>query len=229
MKSRLLGMVWGFVYFLSLSFCKTAVAASLVLQPGTIGKDAQIANEGHADDNLGDSVDLISNVEGGGSAYRSIGLIEFDLSSIPNNADITSATLSIYHENNNNLGSRYDVFRTTSAWDEATVTFNTAPTFDLIAVDTLIIPDSVFGVFRDWDVTSLVSSWLNGTYSNYGMWIEEIPVQGSAHAWFSSSDQLAPYRPKLSVEYSIVPIPTALVLFGSGLIGLVGMARHKKA
>ena len=30
-------------------------------------------------------------------------------------------------------------------------------------------------------------------------------------------------------QFSIVPIPPAILLFGSGLLGLIGMSRHKKA
>ena len=33
----------------------------------------------------------------------------------------------------------------------------------------------------------------------------------------------------LSVEFTVVPVPAAVWLFGSGLLGLVGMARRKKA
>ena len=116
--------------------------------------------------------------------YRSIGLIQFDLSALPAGAMVSSATLSLFHGSNGNNGSQYDIFRVTSAWDESTVTFDTAPTFDPTAVSSLIIADNNYGLFRDWDITSLLLGWTDASFANYGMWIEEVPVQGSATAYF---------------------------------------------
>jgi hypothetical protein len=214
----------GFLCLLFINVSKPVLAASITLQPGPPdGKDAEIADGVLSSSrNYGNDNTLIANRAGND---RSIGLIEFDIGSIPKNAAVISATLSLYHRDNPDLGSRYDVFRVTSVWDEATVTFDTAPTFHPTAVDTMIIRDSRLG-FREWDVTNLVFGWLDGTYSNFGMWIEEIPVGGSAVAFFHSSDFGGVlHRPKLSVEY--VPLPAAVWLFGSGLIGLIGLARRE--
>src|SRR5262245_59518500 len=130
--------VWKLVALLSLTGAASSAFASIqVLQPGAAaGKDAEIDTAGPTN-NFGDNSSLIINW---GGVFRSIGLIEFDLSSIPSGSTINSATLSLYHHSNsNNQGRTYDLFRVTSAWSEATVTFNTAPTFNGVAAASMTI------------------------------------------------------------------------------------------
>jgi hypothetical protein len=51
------------------------------------------------------------------------GLVRFDLSAIPANAAITSATLYLY-ENGNKTGQTTYIYRVTSSWNESTVTWD---------------------------------------------------------------------------------------------------------
>ena len=220
------------VLFTGAMFALSASAAHAVLiniQPdGLAGKDAEI-NDGSPDSNFGGRDDLIINWF---DNSRSIGLIEFDLSVVPEGATINLATLDLFHEFNSNQGSRYDIFRITSAWSESTVTFNTAPNFDSTAVSSLTISDDSTSVHRLWDVTNVVSDWVNNVHPNYGLWIEEIPIQGNATAYFLSSDTTDPTkRPKLTIDYtttapSTVPEPTTLAIMTFGLAG-IGFARKK--
>jgi len=183
---------------IAVAYGATTQAAVLTLQPDD-GKDAQVANGGQADSNFGSYDNLITNW---GGNLRSIGLVEFDLSALPAGASIVSATLSLFHSSNACPDCRYDVFRVTSAWEESTVTFNSAPTFDSTAAASLIIGDGSSNVFRDWDVTSLVAAWASGAFANHGLWVEEIPVQGDAIAYFDSSDSSAGLEPRLTIEYA---------------------------
>lgn len=53
----------------------------------------------------------------------------------------------------------------------------------------------------------------------------ELPAGG----WYDNSNYLAAYPiyKNESVEVSAIPVPAAAWLFGSGLIGLIGLARRK--
>jgi hypothetical protein len=197
-----------------------AEATLIVLQPdGSVGKDANI-RRANGDVNFGNSTTLMGGV-------GSIALLEFDLS-ILTGATIHSATLSLYHANNTQLTAvQFDIFRITSAWDEATVTFNTAPTFDPSAVSTLAFAGGV-SVFRHWDIGALVQTWASGDAANYGMWIEEFQSDNTLTAGFSSSDIFASRRPILTIDYTEaapVPEPATLPLLGVGLVVVYRMRR----
>jgi hypothetical protein len=48
-------------------------------------------------------------------------------------------------------------------------------------------------------------------------------------SFFGFADTSAPQLGQYGIEISQVPVPAAIWLFGSGLLGLVGIARRKKA
>jgi hypothetical protein len=208
-----------------------ASATVIALQPnGAAGKDAEINSE--FPDAATGLFETYLIVHWAGNA-RSIGLIEFDLSGIPSGSTISSATLSLFHHANSCLGCEYDVFQVITSWAEATVTFNTRPLLHPVPVASLVIGDSATQVFRSWDVTSLVSGWVSGAFTNDGMSIEEVPVMGSAAVYFASSDNpTAANWPTLTIDYTAavaaVPEPGTLALFGISLLGLAAFRRRRK-
>ncbi|WP_417317661.1 DNRLRE domain-containing protein [Emcibacter sp.] len=215
-----------FLFIVGFSF--PASASVIILQPNSVdGKDANISNGDAANLNLGDNDSVVINW---GYDTRSIGLIEFDLSAIPEGANINSATLEMYHGANSCYGCEYELYRVTSAWSEQSVTFNTAPSYDPLVEATLLIEDTMFGgIYRSWDITSLVTGWHSNSYDNYGMWVEGNFDLQNAVAYFRSSDSSASFRPKLTINFSTnsIPEPAPLALVGLGLIGL-GIVRKRR-
>lgn len=202
-----------------------AVAAPVTIQPAD-GKDTQIVDGNNAGQNFGNYTFVMDNWAGNN---RSIGLLEFDLSAYTG-ASVTSAKMGLYHTFNAQAGSTYSVYRVTSAWNEATVTYSSAPTYDPTAVASLTINDMLVDVYREWDLTTLVSGWLSGAYANYGLWIEEVPVAGSGSAYFYSSDSnvanVDPYL-KMDVTTNRVPEPGTLLLVGAAL-AVAGVRRRRR-
>lgn len=208
----------------------SAFAAPVTIQPAD-GKDTQIVDGSVAGTNLGNSQFVIDNWVGN---LRAIGLVEFDLSAYAGST-VTDAKFGLWHLFNGSLGTTYNVFRVTSAWDENTVTFNSAPTIDALAVATLTIGDALSDVYREWDLTALVNGWLAGTYANFGIWIEEVPIGGTGLAYFASSDYTGPGAGpgtdpylKFNTAASGVPEPTTLLLVGAALMA-AGAARRRAA
>ena len=99
------------------------------------------------------------------------GLIKFDLSAIPPNATVNSATLYLF-ERGNKTGQATYLYRVTSAWNENTVTWNTWTTpggdFDSSTVHFSFRPEQS-NCMLTIDLTGLVQAWVNGTYSNQGV------------------------------------------------------------
>jgi hypothetical protein len=135
------------------------------------------------------------------------GLLKFDLSSIPSNATITSATLYLY-ETDNKAGQVTYVYRVTSSWDEDSVTWQSwalpGGDFDDSISYFTFIPDQK-DCMLTMDITGLVQQWVNGTYPNHGLMLY---TTGPNHiiSYVTKEDTIASEQPKLDVIY-VVPTP----------------------
>ena len=188
-----------------------AVTTCVTLQPnGAIGKDTYIASQ-NKDSNFGNATTLRTDSEN--AANRPIrSLIQFDLSSIPNNATVISATLGLYLSSN--TGSQTDVVeahRLTRTWTEGTGGTNTGATWNRyngISNWTTAGGDydaSIAGSFvasgtgsKTMTVTALAQAWVNGTYANQGIILLSPPKSGNNEKQYNSSDSTnASRRPSL--------------------------------
>jgi uncharacterized repeat protein (TIGR01451 family) len=106
-----------------------------------------------------------------------------------------------------------NVHRASKAWSEAGATWRTydgssnwtsqGGDYDPAVIGSASLTGTV-NVWKQWNVTSLVQGWVNGSYPNQGMLLESPPRSGNNDRQFYSSDYLADptLRPKLTIVYA---------------------------
>ena len=171
--------------------------------------------------------------ESNAAAQISRSLIKFDLSSIPSNATISSATLSLWFKTDLSAAARtLSIYRCKRAWTEAGATWNkydgtnnwqtagadgaddrdssATGTASISAAETLNTEKQI-----SLDVAE-VTKLIDGTYSNNG-WVLRVDTENyDQYYYHSSSSTTAEYRPKLVIEYSIATAtPTTTATFTS--------------
>jgi len=141
-------------------------------------------------------------------------LHQFDLSSIPSNATITSATLSFYVFSVTGGTPNVSCYRVLKQWDELQATYNNRLTgtawgtpglqsgtdYNATAIAT---SGSISGAgWANFSVTSQVQSWVNGSQTNYGVMYKESSA-GHLHNDLSEYTIDTSLRPKLSITYTL--------------------------
>jgi hypothetical protein len=153
--------------------------------------------------------------------YR--GLISFDLSSIPANASITSATLTLAREGSDNRTqpTTIGIYRPGNTWNN-TATWNIRQTgtnwtssggdwFDLnnIAQGTTPYSEVTYPLNTasdaNFDVKTLVQKYINGTYPNTGFFLKATETNSTYLAFHSMESLTAAKRPKLVINYTTGP------------------------
>jgi Tfp pilus assembly protein PilV len=184
-----------------------ANAQTLEMQPdGTDGEDSWIS-EWQTTQNRGNSPNLDVNHYWAGERVRT--LLKFDVSEIPPAAKITSAVLELSADNASETGGVVDARRLTAAWDEDAVTWNerqsgvpwTTPGGDFeseIFASTDVAPGA--SGWNQWDVSTLVQAWADGSYANHGV-IISLDTLGRGTEFESSDIPSETDRPKLTISY----------------------------
>jgi gliding motility-associated-like protein len=193
---------------------------TITLQPGgQCGKDAILHGlDSERNTNYGNNAQLPAvawTFSGTPGTIR--GVVEFNLSSIPANAVINSAYLSLYAwGQNNGLGQHSSlsgsnigwIQRVTTMWDEQTVTWNTQPSTTSQNQVVLHESNSPNEDYLNMDVTALVQDMLDNPSSSFGFLISEQVESYYRRLNFCSSDHTDPARrPKLVITYTGIGNP----------------------
>ncbi len=173
----------------------------ITLQPGSEGKDSGVSsflptmNYGNSSTffNAGSQLAIVR-------AY-----IEFDLSSLPDDARIIDTDLMLYHSSSSGTTDfSVGAYKVTESWEEDTITYSSQPSYSSEAE----YSNSVTAgntEWENWDIDALVQSWLDGIFTNNGVVLKATDESSlDTIAAFRPSDySSASYRPKLVIDYYI--------------------------
>ena len=133
-------------------------------------------------------------------------LIKFDISEIPKNHRIDSATLYLYYfkwSENNPAGRPLTVYRIKEDWSENTVTYNTQPDSEGVVSASANVPDYT-GAWMTWDLTEDVKIFHKGEKTNYGWKIMDETYWGypdiPAAYFYSKESGQENYHPYLEIQ-----------------------------
>jgi hypothetical protein len=202
----------------------TAAPACLTIQRGGgVGNiyDSGINNNGsNSNNNSGTSSTIPIGLSGSPATARQE-LMQIDLSVFPpgQSYQVTQAQLSLYMYPNS-ANQMINIHQATAAWSETTVswpsfneqfvaaaaaTFNAGPQNPFNPLNKNPPPPNNVRV----DITSLLSGWLNGTFPNDGMLLEQPPVNGVSTIMLTSEwpPTLSGYHPELFTCFVVTCFP----------------------
>ena len=185
----------------------TEASDCITLQPGAEGKDAVVWNQ-MPELNIPDHQDFVALArtrQGNITIFRSY--IEFDLSQLPDNSELFSATMSLYHNPTSpDVGHENDytsvLQRVIDPWEENTVTWNNQPA--VTTTNEVIIPatSSLTQDYPNIDVTNLVLDMLENPQSSHGFKLTLVDEVIFRSMKFASSDYSnSDLHPKLELCY----------------------------
>ena len=138
------------------------------------------------------------------------GIMQFDLSSIPSNATITNAKLSLFWNpifgDNGQAGNNASYLqRITSLWYQDSVTWNTQPITTLLNQVSLAMSDSVNQDYPNINVTNLVIDMFNNPTASFGFMLilQDETQQYSSMKFCSTNYSDSTKWPTLTITYTI--------------------------
>ncbi|KKL90678.1 hypothetical protein LCGC14_1902290, partial [marine sediment metagenome] len=136
------------------------------------------------------------------------GLIKFNLNSIPAGSVISDVELKLYCSYY--AGSQIYIAESDSYWSESSVTWDTKPTQGYEYPFFYNITGIGYQQITHSNLTNLVNDWVNGTESNYGIYLYAGNV-GDNISYSSSENSNSSYRPKLIVNYTPPLLPDLII------------------
>jgi hypothetical protein len=208
-------------------------ATRIIIQPDPAAGYDDFFQSNQQNSNSGAAVWMLLGDYPAGFLGSVRGTLKFDLSSIPADAIVRTATLSLYQQGQMNSSTpTFDLHYLTSDWAEGTGVLNasgdgaTWRTYDGVnewdspggdfnsAPSSSAVSSGVAGTWVNWDVSDLAQSWVDGSITNYGCLIKkdvENPATFDLKFFYSSDYTGDPMlRPKLVIEY--VPPPGTITM-----------------
>ncbi len=173
----------------------------------TADEDAWVGSgPNYANQNRGGDQSLYVGWDNVANSQAERGLLYFKVNSIPSNAIVDSASMSLTQFASQG-GSVMTVVarRITGSWREASVTWNTLPTYDNATNWASTNVSGASGVWQ-WDLTELTRRWASGEYNNQGVIMvgDETPRVAPYDRTFRSREYSnSSDRPRLFVTYGL--------------------------
>ena len=196
----------------------TYTVANEVTSSLSVLKDNQITQGSNI--NYGTS-QALESYNSGGIVRRP--LFKFDLSNIPANAVITSASMELYASAISTNNTPVKAHRLTADWDQGSANASTGVSnwtqrlaspatnwttaggdYHATAAAGITTTGSTAGTYT-FNLTNLVQSWVNGTYTNHGVILLNDPGFAGV-SWRSKEWTTAAQQPKLVVRYTVPPV-----------------------
>jgi len=141
-------------------------------------------------------------------------LVDFDLSSLPSDVEVISATLRLsllVFATNSSQSPNAEIMvyseANTESWGENTATWNNRPTS--ASQGDPANPVDGMGLWEDWDVTNIVTAWTNGAVAQNGIKLFSTTTDAIDRFIFNSREGGSYYAPKLIVSYrTLTPTET---------------------
>jgi hypothetical protein len=177
---------------------------SLTIQPNPIeGKDSMVVNQ-LPDTNYVDN--LYFSLGNLSASVFLRGYLQFDISSIPNDAVIIKSDLKLYqYQTIGTEGFMIGLHQVTENWEENVITWNNQPKYEPSPESTSTITVGAT-TWLSWDITALLQGWVDGSIVNYGVVLKDTDESlGDTFIRCYTSDYTAnPNQcPKLEITYYI--------------------------
>lgn len=210
------------------------LADTFTTQPGSSGVDVYLSSY-DTTSNFGNVNTLQIGETNAANNRVSRALIKFDLSGIPANATINSATLSLWQtaELSDN-DSTIRVYRSLRDWTEPGATWNLyesatdwgapggfdATDSEQTDIGSLALTGTEANGEKQWTITaSAIQEIVAGTFANNGLLLKADAETNDQYQFRSSDNTTSAERPKLVIDYSLptntpTPAPTATLAAG---------------